>query len=56
MKNAPMQSVLTLAIELWTFKSPGELPSPHLLIGTLIYIKNFIIKFIAKRTMWLFID
>jgi hypothetical protein len=27
--NASMWGVLTLAIELWTFGSPGGLPSPH---------------------------
>jgi hypothetical protein len=30
--------------------------SLNLLIGTLIYTKNFIVKFIMKTTVWLFID
>jgi hypothetical protein len=28
-KNVSMQSVLTPEIELWSFRSPGGLPSPH---------------------------
>jgi len=50
MKKSSMQGVLTPAIELWSFKSPGGLPSPH--FGSVNVILTLYQKWVATNVKY----